>query len=153
VKLSKFSYRVFTDKKEIEVQGALRPCVRRNFLNFGNSSETGVSKHSEFTENSEFVLFRTFQKLQKRMLKSNFGKREKLVPTQKATRMFGLKFRMQGLRRPSIFADLPSAVLIISGFLIQCHSTAGTRPVPGLKLLLKLQILQNLTIIRCQFVH
>jgi hypothetical protein len=31
------------------------------------------------------------------MLKSNFGNREKLVPTPKHTRMFGLKFGMQGL--------------------------------------------------------
>jgi len=31
------------------------------------------------------------------MLKSNFGNREKLVPTLKPTQMFGLKFGMQGL--------------------------------------------------------
>ncbi len=77
MKLSKFSYRVFTDKKEIEVQGALRPCVRRNFLNFGNSSETGVSKHSEFTENSEFVQFQAFQKLRQNDIKIEFRKLQK----------------------------------------------------------------------------
>jgi len=32
------------------------------------------------------------------MLRLNFGNREKLVPTQKPTRMFGLKFGMQGLK-------------------------------------------------------
>jgi hypothetical protein len=32
-------------------------------------------------------------------LKLNFGNREKLVPTQKPTRMFGLKFGMQGLTK------------------------------------------------------
>jgi len=31
---------------------------------------------------------------QKMMLKSNFGNREKLIPTRKPTRMFGLKFGM-----------------------------------------------------------
>ncbi len=30
-------------------------------------------------------------------LKFNFGNRKKLVPTQKPTQMFGLKFGMQGL--------------------------------------------------------
>jgi len=60
-------------------------------------SKTGVSEHWEFTENLEFVLFRTFRKLQKMMLKSNFGYRKKLFPTRKPTRMFGLKFGMQGL--------------------------------------------------------
>jgi hypothetical protein len=60
-------------------------------------SKTGVSEHSEFTENLEFVLFLTFQKLQKMTLKSYFGNREKLVPTRKPTQMFSLKFRMQGL--------------------------------------------------------
>ncbi len=46
---------------------------------FGNSSETlvlgsktGVSEHSEFMENSEFVLYQTFRKLRKMTLKSNF---------------------------------------------------------------------------------
>jgi len=29
-------------------------------------SKTGVSEHSEFTENSEFVLFQTFQKITKK---------------------------------------------------------------------------------------
>jgi len=39
-----------------------------------------------------------FQKITKKMtLKSNFGNREKLIPTRKPTRMFGLKFGMQGL--------------------------------------------------------
>jgi len=33
---------------------------------------------------------------EKMMLKLNFGNREKLVPTQKLTQMFGLKFGMQG---------------------------------------------------------
>jgi len=60
-------------------------------------SKTGVSEHSNFTENSEIFLFQTFQKLQKNDVKSNFGIREKLVPTRKPTRMFGLKFGMQGL--------------------------------------------------------
>jgi len=31
------------------------------------------------------------------MLKLSFGNREKLIPTQKPTQMFGLKFGMQGL--------------------------------------------------------
>jgi len=31
------------------------------------------------------------------MLKSNFGNGEKLVPTRKPIRMFGLNFEMQGL--------------------------------------------------------
>jgi len=61
------------------------------------SSETEVSEHSEITENLEFVLFQTFRKYKKITLKLNFGNREKLVPTRKPTRMFGLKFRMQGL--------------------------------------------------------
>ncbi len=39
----------------------------------------------------EFALFQTFRKL----LKNDF----KLVPTLKPTRMFDLKFRMQGLTR------------------------------------------------------
>jgi len=60
-------------------------------------SKTGVSEHSKFTEISEILLFRTFQKLQKMTLKLNFGNREKLVLTQKPTWMFGLKFGMQGL--------------------------------------------------------
>jgi len=34
---------------------------------------------------------------EKMTLKTNFGNREKLVPTQKPTQMFGLKFGMQGL--------------------------------------------------------
>ncbi len=34
---------------------------------------------------------------EKMTLKSKFGNCEKLVPTQKLTRMFGLKFGMQGL--------------------------------------------------------
>ncbi len=38
-----------------------------------------------------------FPKITKMMLKSKFGNREKLVPTQKPTQMFGLKFGMQGL--------------------------------------------------------
>jgi len=36
-------------------------------------------------------------KIMKKMLKSNFGNQEKLVPTRKTTGMFGLKFGMQGL--------------------------------------------------------
>jgi len=35
-------------------------------------------------------------------LKLNFGNREKLVPTPKPTRMFSLKFGMQGLRQIEI---------------------------------------------------
>ena len=42
--------------------------------------------YSELSENYE-----------KMTLKSNFGNCKKLVPTQKPTRMFGLKFGMQGL--------------------------------------------------------
>ncbi len=48
---------------------------------FGKSSEsleTGFSKCSEISENYE-----------KMMLNSNFGKREKLVPTRKLTQKFG----------------------------------------------------------------
>jgi hypothetical protein len=37
-------------------------------------SKTGISEHSEFTENSEFVLFQTFQKLQKDDVKIKFRK-------------------------------------------------------------------------------
>jgi hypothetical protein len=33
------------------------------------------------------------------MFNSNFENGKKLVPTQKPTQMFGLKFRMQGLSR------------------------------------------------------
>jgi len=35
----------------------------------GLGSKTGVSEHSKFKEYSEFVLFRTFQKLQKNDVK------------------------------------------------------------------------------------
>ncbi len=35
-------------------------------------SKTGVSEHSKFTENSEFVLFRTFQKSQINDIKIEF---------------------------------------------------------------------------------
>jgi hypothetical protein len=35
--------------------------------------ETGVFEHLEFMENSEFVLFQTFCKVQKMTLKKNFG--------------------------------------------------------------------------------
>ncbi len=39
-----------------------------------------------------------FPKITKKLtFNSNFENREKLVPTQKPTRMFGLKFGMQGL--------------------------------------------------------
>ncbi len=44
-------------------------------------------------ENSEFVLFQTFQKLWKNYVKIEFWKSGKLILTQ----MFGLKFGMQGL--------------------------------------------------------
>jgi len=40
-------------------------------------SKTGVSEHSEFTENSEFVLFQTFQKLRKNDIKIEFRKSRK----------------------------------------------------------------------------
>ncbi len=40
-------------------------------------SKTGVSEHSEFTENSEIVLFRTFQKLQKNDVKIEIWKSQK----------------------------------------------------------------------------
>ncbi len=39
--------------------------------------------------NLGIVLFQTFQKLQKMELNSNFGYREKLVPTRKPTQKFG----------------------------------------------------------------
>jgi len=42
------------------------------------SLETGFSKHSEI---SEIVLFRTFKNYEKMTLDSNFGNREKLVPS------------------------------------------------------------------------
>jgi len=81
---------------------------------FGKSSETpvlgsktGVSKHSEFTENSEFVLFKTLKNYKKMTLKSNFGNCEKLVLTQKPTQMFGLKFGMQGLIAEVLLLSFP----------------------------------------------
>jgi len=40
-------------------------------------SKTGVSKHSEFIEISEFVLFQTFRKLQKNDIKIEFWKSQK----------------------------------------------------------------------------
>jgi len=42
-------------------------------------------------------VFGTFENYKKMTLNSNFGNRQKLVPTQKPTQMFGLKFGMQGL--------------------------------------------------------
>jgi len=48
------------------------------FEGFGfKVKKTGVSEHSEFTENSEFVLYRTFQKLQKNNIKIEFQKSQK----------------------------------------------------------------------------
>ncbi len=61
------------------------------------SLETGVLENSEFTKISKFSLFRTFQKLQKWRLTWTSKIAKKLVPTQKLTGMFGLKFGMQGL--------------------------------------------------------
>ncbi len=42
-------------------------------------------------------LSKNYKKLQKITLKLNLGNCKKLVPTRKPTRMFGLKFGMQGL--------------------------------------------------------
>ncbi len=43
------------------------------------------------------LYFELSENYEKMMLKLNFGNREKLIRTQKPTRMFGLKFGMQGL--------------------------------------------------------
>ncbi len=55
----------------------------------GKSSEKFGNRVSKHTEISEIVLFRTFRKLQKMMLNSNFGNGEKLVLIQKLTQKFG----------------------------------------------------------------
>ncbi len=50
---------------------------------FGKSLESLETGFSECSEISEIVLFRNFQKLLKNDVNSNFGNREKLVPTRK----------------------------------------------------------------------
>jgi len=59
---------------------------KQGFPNIRNLWKIWNLFYSELSENYE-----------KMMLKSNFGNRKKLVPTQKPTQMFGLKFGMQGL--------------------------------------------------------
>jgi len=54
-------------------------------------SKRGVSEHSEFTENSEFVLFQTFQKLQKNDVKIKFKKSRKNLFQLKNQLKNGLK--------------------------------------------------------------
>jgi len=51
---------------------------------------------------------------EKMTLKSNFGNRKKLVPNRKPTRMYGLKFGMQGLS--DIFIDYSFCTLCQSAF-------------------------------------
>jgi len=57
------------------------------------SLETGFSKCSEFTEISEIVLFRTFQKLQKNDVKLKLQKSQK--------NLFQLKNRLESLVKSS----------------------------------------------------
>ncbi len=92
----------------------VRPCVRRKFLNFlfswvsemfGFWSLEFFWKNPDFSNSQKFrknkvgnhFLFLGQKNYEKMTLKSNFGNREKLFPTQKPTWMFGLKFGMQGL--------------------------------------------------------
>jgi len=62
-------------------------------------SKTGVSEHSEFMENSEFVLFRTFQtfrKLQKNDVKIEFWKLRKTRSDSKTDLNVRFKVRNAG---------------------------------------------------------
>jgi len=61
---------------------------KEGFLNIPNLRKIWNLFYSELSEN-----------LKKMMLKSKSGNRKKLIPTQKLTRMFGLKFGMKGLRK------------------------------------------------------
>ncbi len=58
-------------------------------------SKTGVSEHCKLSENSEFVLFRTFRKLQKNDIKIKFQKSQKTSSDSKTNTNVGLKFGMQ----------------------------------------------------------
>jgi hypothetical protein len=73
---------------------------------FGSKSlETGVSEHLEFTENSEFVLFSTFQKLQKNDFKIEFRKSRKT----RSDSNVGFKVCIAGPYSRMLFALLKSA--------------------------------------------
>jgi len=57
-----------------------KPC----FEGFGvKVQKTGIYEHSKFTENSEFVIFQTFQKLQKNHIKIEFQKTRKTCSNSK----------------------------------------------------------------------
>jgi len=58
-------------------------------------SKTGVSEHSEFTEILEFVLFRTFQKLQKNDFKIEFWKSRKTRSDSKTD--WNVRFKVQNV--------------------------------------------------------
>ncbi len=63
-----------------------------------------ISENSELTIILEFVLFQTYQKFRINDVKVELQKlQKKLVPTRKLTRMFGLKFGMQGFTREDRF--------------------------------------------------
>ena len=60
------------------------------------SLETGFSKHSKFTEYSEFVLFRSFRKLQKNDIKIELRKSQKTHSDSKTVSKVQLKVRNAG---------------------------------------------------------
>jgi len=59
-------------------------------------SKTGVSEYLEFMENSEFVLFRTFRKLQKNDVKIEFWKLRKTCSDSKTNSNVWFKVRNAG---------------------------------------------------------
>jgi hypothetical protein len=87
------------------------------------------------------------------MLKSNFGNREKLVPTQIPTRTFKFKFGMQGLNLDIIdkvdkwtffsFRKPQSKISFKIFDLTQCFPKSSQRTNYGLTLLFNWTIIRN----------
>ena len=59
-------------------------------------SKTGVSKHTELTENLEFVLFQTFQELQKNDVKIELRKSQKTHSDLNSNSNIRVQFRNAG---------------------------------------------------------
>ncbi len=85
-KVQKKFRKVWKVQKSLEVRKSLDKVWKQEFANIQNLWKIHNLFYSKLSENYE-----------KMILKWNFGNREKLVLTQKPTRMFGLKFGMQGL--------------------------------------------------------
>ena len=106
VRFSKFrnirSFRTQNWNSSLEIMSCFwvkKPCFsvfwgqKQGFPNIPNLRKIQKLFYSKLSENYK-----------KMTLKSNFGNLKKLVPTQKLTQMFGLKFRMQALTQNTMQA-------------------------------------------------